>query len=181
MSETAGWFDNVGGGAPSADFKTLGAVVSGEVVDQYLIDYVPFSKTEVAKDERTGDVIKQLVVVLQTEQRNWDGVAKIPTVSKDDKTPKEASLDDGKRAIYLRRFTNIHAAVGKAVKGAGKDALENGGKLAVKFLDEEDTGKGNPLKKFGAKYEPPTAVADSDGFFGGDEGSAPPATDEPPF
>jgi len=179
MSEAAGWFDSIGTGAPSADLKVIGTVVSGEVIDQYLIGYVPFGKTEVAKDERTGEEIKQLAVVLQTDQRNWDGVAKIPTVSKTDPTPKVPELDDGKRAVYLRRFTNIHAAVGKAVKGAGAEALESGGVLSIKFLETEDTGKGNPLKKFAAKYEAPKAPAPGgDGFFGGATDAS---SDEPPF
>ncbi len=178
MTEASGWFDNLGAGAPSAAFKTKGDTVSGTVDDIYTIDYVPFGKTEVAVDTKTGETIKQLVVVLQTEQRNWDGVSKIPTVSAEDKTPKDPSEDDGRRAIYLRKFTNIHAAVGKAVKGAGAETVEKGGKLAVRFYDDEDTGKGNPLKKFQAKYE--AAPNTPDNFFE-DKAGNDVATDEPPF
>lgn len=173
--DTTGWFDEAGReGAPSAKFNEVGDSVVGEVVDKYKIDYIPFGKKDPATDERTGEVIKQLVIVLQTDLRDWEGVSKVPTDADGNKKP--ASADDGRRAIYARKFTNIYGALGKAIKDSG---VENpsvhpavGGKFGVQFYDEEDTGKGNPLKKFRAKYTPPAPKKSDDGWFDGEKGDS---------
>lgn len=52
-------------------------------------------------------------------------------------------------------------AIVEAVQKAGSNAYAIGGKLAVKFTEERDTGKPNKLKMFAAKYEPPTPAAAS--------------------
>lgn len=79
-----GFFDNVGGGAgaPSAKLKDVNDFVQGTIESQRIVDYIPFGKTdpEVNKD---GSVRKQLVVILQTELRGWQGVSKIPVVDRD--------------------------------------------------------------------------------------------------
>lgn len=165
--ETAGWFDEANReGSPSAKFKTVGDSVVGEVVDKYLLDYVPFGKKEPEIDERTGKPVKQLAVVLQTELRNWEGVSKIPTDR--DGTELSPDKDKGRRAIYARKGTNIYSALGKALGEAGAKDLELGGKFGVQFFEEEDTNKGNPLKKFRAKYTPPAPKAAADDWFDGD-------------
>jgi hypothetical protein len=58
-------------------------------------------------------------------------------------------------------------AVAKAVADAGVETVAEGGKLAVVFSDEKDTGKGNPLKLFEARYEPPAGGVKIDDIFGG--------------
>lgn len=168
---TEGFFDNVGGsGAPSAALKGVGDVVYGVIVSQTVLDAKKFGKDEVERDEKTGEPIKQLQVVLQTDLRNWEGVARIPLIDKDDpsKGDKPASEDDGTRAVYLKQWTNAQAAVGEAVvKATGKKGpLRDGGKLGLKVAELKDTGKGNPLKIHAAVYEPPTESAD---FFGGNQ------------
>lgn len=166
-----GWFDDAERkGAPSAKLRDKGDWVKGEVVDQFTIDYVPFGKTEPLRDERTNEIVKQLVIVLQTDKRNWDGVSKIPTDG-DDK-PKPAEVDDGKRAVYVRKYTNIYGAFGEALKAAAEKAghkvqVQNGGVLGVQVYDLQDVGKGNPLKLHRIKYEPPAPTSDGDGFFEG--------------
>jgi hypothetical protein len=161
-----GFFDNTGGGvgAPSASIKVPGDVVFGEVVDQALVDKKKFASDEIEHDKVTGKPIKQLVVILQTDQRDWHNVAKVPT--NEDGSTKAASEDDGRRAIYVAPFTNIHAAIGDAIVAATgeKGPIRNGAKLAVKIVELKDTGKGNPLKVHAAKYEPP--VASGGEFFG---------------
>lgn len=165
--ETTGWFDDANReGSPSAKFKDVGDSVVGEIVDKYLIDYVPFGKKEPETDERTGQVVKQLAIVLQTDLRNWEGVSKIPTDQDGNKRPESA--DTGRRALYARKGTNIYSALGKALKEADAKDLEVGGKFGVQFNEEEDTGKGNPLKKFRAKYTKPVAKKTDDGWFEGD-------------
>jgi hypothetical protein len=172
-----GFFDNTGGGvgAPSAKLSKIDDFVYGEVVDQALVDKKKFGKDEVETDSRTGEPIKQLVVILQTDQRSWANVAKVPT--NEDGSAKAASEDDGRRAIYVAPFTNIHAAIGDAIVEANgaKGPILNGAKLGVKIVDLKDTGKGNPLKIHQAKYVAPAApVASDGGFFGGGEAPAQP-------
>lgn len=184
MSSTAveSWFDDaVRSGAPSAAFKNIGDFVLGEIVDQYQIEATDFATGEILKDKKTGETIMQLVIVLQTNLRNWDGVAKVPLTDPSDRNsaPKDASLDDGKRAIYVRKYTNIHAAIGKAVAAANgrPGPVRNGGTLGVEFFKDEDRGKGNPLKHYRAKYTPPAEGSD---FFGGAETKAAPAAQSAP-
>jgi hypothetical protein len=171
------FFENTGGGvgAPSASLKVIDDFVFGEIVDQAIVDKKKFASDEIEKDERTGENRKQLVVILQTDLRNYQGVSKIPT--NEDGSQKAQSEDDGRRAVYIAPFTNIHAAVGEAVVAAtgAKGPLLNGGKLGVKIVELKDTGKGNPLKIHEAKYVAPSA---SDGFFGGGEAPAAPATEQ---
>lgn len=50
-------------------------------------------------------------------------------------------------------------AIVKAVQEAGRKAYAVGGKLAVKFTEERDVGKPQPLKLYAAKYAPPAPAA----------------------
>lgn len=160
------FFENTGGGmgAPSASLKIVNDFVIGEIVDQAMVPKKKFRSEDIEKDARTGKDIMQLVVVLQTDLRNWHGVSKVPT--DENGREKPGSEDDGRRAIYVPPFTNIHAAVGAAT---GNKPLRNGGKLGIKIIELKDTGKGNPLKIHQAVYEAPAAAPE--GFFGGDQPS----------
>jgi hypothetical protein len=158
------FFENTGGGvgAPSARLSAVDDFVFGEIVDQAIVDKKKFGKDEVETD-RDGNPVKQLVVILQTDLRNWEAVSKIPT--NEDGSQKAASEDDGRRAVYVAPWQNLHSAIGDAVvaETGSKGPLLNGAKLGVKIVELKDTGKGNPLKIHGAKYVAPSA---SDGFFG---------------
>jgi len=175
------FFDNTGGGtgAPSALLKDVDDFVHGEIVDQFMTEATEFATGNVKKDKKTGETINQLVVVLQTDSRNWEKVAKVPLKDKDDKAsgPKDPAEDDGRRAVYVEPWTNIHAAIGKAViEGTGqKGPVLNGGTLGVKIVELRDTGKGNPLKVHAAVYSAPVAEPSSNGFFDKTAESAPAA------
>jgi hypothetical protein len=178
------FFDNVGGsGAPSAKLQRPDDFVVGQVVEQFMTVATDFSTKKPKVDAKTGKEIEQLVIILQTDQTNWAGVTKIPKVDKDDASSadKPASEDDGRRAVYVEPWTNIHAAVGKAVKDANNGQagpVKNGAKLGVKITGLKDTGKGNPLKLHAAFYEPPAVGSE---FF--NQTSAPesaPAAQEAP-
>ena len=177
MSDTTtDFFDNTGGGvgAPTAVLKGVNDGVIGEVVEMFKRDYIPFGKNEPEADESEPDgKRKQLVIILQTDLRNWQGVVRVPKVDYSDpnspeKGPEE---DDGRRAIYVPNRSNIQWAIGRAVTAA-KAKFEVGGRLGVKVVNLKDTGKGNPLKEHEAVYTPPQA---SDGFFGGQQEQAPAA------
>lgn len=166
------YFENTGGGtgAPSASLKIVNDFVYGEIVDQAMVPQKKFGSDEVEKD-RDGKDKQQLVVVIQTENRNWHNVAKVPTYPQGHDRAgqsKDASEDDGRRAIYVPAFTNIHAAIGEAT---GNKALRNGGTLGVKVIELKNTGKGNPLKIHAAVYTAPAAAPE--GFFGGDQSAQP--------
>lgn len=154
----AGFFDQANRtSAPSAKFAEVGDAVAGDVVDQYLIDYVPFGKKDPLLDDDSKPV-KQLAIVLQTDLRDWEAVSKVPV--DEDGNKKDPKLDKGLRAVYARPGTNIYSAIGKALGEAEAKNLAEGGRLGVQFYEEEDTGKGNPLKKFRAKYRKPAAGSD---------------------
>lgn len=170
------FFDNVGGaGAPSAKLSHVEDFVLGTIEDQFMVPATEFGTDKQKKDTKTGALIEQLVIVLQTDQRDWAGVSKIPLKDKDDKSSgqKDPSEDDGRRAVYVEPWTNIHAAIGAAVREAtgAKGPVRNGGTLGVKIVELKDTGKGNPLKIHKAVYTPPAEKAASDAFF--DQTSAP--------
>jgi hypothetical protein len=171
--------------------------VKGEVVDKYVVDYVPFGKKDPEIDERTGKPVQQLVVVLQTEIRNYEDHPKGKIPKDQDGNPRSPESDNGRRAIYLRKGTNIYSALAKAVAAtlpAGEKPGAHpkvGGTIGMQFFEDEDTGKGNPLKKFRGKYVPPAASAEGDSFFDDapakseskvqDEPKKSVADEEPPF
>jgi hypothetical protein len=173
------FFDNTGGsGAPSAKLTEVNDGVVGEIVDQRMVDATDFATKEVLTDKKTGKVIQQLQVILQTESRNWDGVSKVPLVDKDDRNSaqKDPSEDDGRRAVYIKPWTNIHAAVGDAVKksnGGKPGPLRNGARFGIKITELRDVGKGNPLKVHQAFYEAPAASGD---FFSPEQTQSAPVT-----
>jgi hypothetical protein len=166
---TTDFFDNAGGGsgAPTAVLKNVNDMVSGEIVEMFKRDYVPFGKTDPEKDESEDDgKRKQLVIILQTQLRNWQGVTRVPKVDHNDpNSPEKApSEDDGKRAVYVPNRSNLQYAIGKAVSAAGPGTkFSVGGTLGVRIFNLKDTGKGNPLKEHEARYQAPTAGSE---FFG---------------
>jgi hypothetical protein len=168
-SSTDSFFDDsVRSGAPSIKLSDVNDGVIGTIVDQFMVEKKKFASDEIEKDTKTGEPIQQLVVIVQTELKNWDRVAKVPLVDHNDKSKgeKPASEDDGKRAIYIAPYTNIHSAVGKATavhNGGRPTGLANGATFGLKITALEDVGKGNPKRVFAAHYQPPAAGSE---FFG---------------
>lgn len=72
------------------------------------------------------------------------------------------TVDGEERTLYCNG--NMSAAIKDAVAAAGASSIAEGGTLKVRFDSEKDTGKGNPLKEFKAKYEPPVATVSVDDF-----------------
>lgn len=166
------FFDNLGGGggAPGAKLSDVDDYVMGEIVDQFMAPATDFSTKKPKLDKKTGAEIEQLVVIVQTEHRNWDNVNKIPLVDKDDRSSgnRPGEEDDGRRAVYVEPWTNIAYAVRDGLKDAGvQGGLQNGATFGVKVVGFKDTGKGNPAKQHKVVYTPPAAPSASDAFFGG--------------
>lgn len=171
------FFDGIGGGsgAPTALLKNVGDVVHGEIVDMFKRDYIPFGAKEPEK-RADGSTKQQLVVIVQTNDRNWANVSKVPRVDPaDPQSPeKDPSEDDGKRAIYVPEGKNIQFAIGRAVQAA-QAKFEVGGTLGVKVFNLKPTDKGNPLKEHQAVYTAKPAGSD---FFA-QAPSGPPAQSAP--
>jgi hypothetical protein len=161
---TEDFFASTGGSgdflSASAAFKNVGDVIKGTIVEEpVLIEQTVFKSNEVKKD-KNGNVLKQLVVVLQTEHRNWDAALK---PAKDaDGNPRPASDDIGHRALFVK--FKLRDAIADALKEAGAKGLEVGGELAVAFTGTEDFN-GFDVKNFKAQYKKPSGSAS---FFGDD-------------
>lgn len=67
--------------------------------------------------------------------------------------------DGAQRIIWPTRRdtgpTPLLQAIVDAVIKAGAKSYAVGGKLAVRYSEDRDIGKGNPMKVYTAKYEPP--------------------------
>lgn len=87
-----------------------------------------------------------------------------------EETSMKVVLDtaEGPRAIYPRMASPMAQAIGDAIRAAGGTKFEKGAKLAVRFSETKDVGKGNPLKLYVAQYEAPKAAAavSADDLFG---------------
>lgn len=177
---TTDFFDNLseGTGAPTAVLKNVGDFVHGEVVKMFKRDYVAFGQKEPEK-KADGSTKQQLVIVVQTDLRNWANVVRVPKVDfSDPNSPEKApSEDDGTRAIYVPESSNIQFAIGRAVQVA-QAKFEVGGTLGVKVENLKDTGKGNPLKEHAAVYTAKPAQTGAE-FFGGQAQEAAPAAQAP--
>lgn len=183
------FFAGQGEKVASYKFQGIGDVVVGTVLDQFVTQQTDFATKEKLYFDN-GEPRMQMNVTLQTDLRNWEKVTRPLTDDKDQPLP--GSADDGKRRIYIK--SDMQRAVGEAIKAAGAPGLRNGGKLAVKKSGEKDTGKGNPLPLYEARYQAP---AEGDDLWGtgdsqpaqtqsapaSDDPWAKPAssTDEPPF
>lgn len=103
--------------------------------------------------DRNGNEVKQYVVTLQTELRDWQKVAKVPT--DDDKRPLPPSEDTGIRKVYAKYGNKTRMA--KAIVDAAPDLNEIGDSvgmtLMVKLAELVPTNKGNDRKDYAYKAE----------------------------
>lgn len=144
----------MGSGVKSAAFPTIGTEVTGTVATEPKVQQQTDFKTGAPKTFANGDPMQQIVVHLQTDQRD-------PAVDG----------DDGIRAIYIK--SNMLKAVREAVVQAGAKGLEIGGTLTVTYSgDGPKSGQGTP-KLYTAKYQRPTGQAANGLLMGGDGASAP--------
>lgn len=132
----------MGGGTKSASFPAIGTSISGRIVREPKVQQQTDAKTGEPKTFNNGDPMMQLVVQVQTDER--------------DATDTE---DDGVRAIYIK--AKMLAAVREAVRKSGAKGLEVGGELTVTYVaDGEKTNKAfNAPKLYTAAYRPPTGEA----------------------
>lgn len=130
------------GGGKSAKFDKHGDSITGVITAEPELRQQTDFKTGKALFWDNGDPIMQMVVRLQTEQR-------------------EDSDDDGIRAVYLKGgFKNptTQKAVADAVRAAGAKGLAVGGTLTLTYTgDGQAQSGGYPPKFYSASYTPPSS------------------------
>lgn len=146
----------LGGGNKSAGFDDVGDSISGTITSEPEVRQQTDIKSGQPVTWDNGDPKLQLVVSLQTTQRD----------------PSDPD-DDGIRNVYVKGSKktgskSIHDAVATAVRASGTDGLAVGGTLTVKFVGEEasQTRGFNPRKLYEATYVPPAPGAASGDYLG---------------
>jgi hypothetical protein len=126
-----------GGGAPTAKFPTPGTTVGGRITEPPKVEQQRDIQSGEQKFWSNGDPMMQLVVTVQTDQRD-------PAIED----------DDGRRRIFVKG--QMKNAVADAVRAAGARGLEVGGTLHVRYThDGEQTKRGfSAPKQYAAKYVP---------------------------
>jgi hypothetical protein len=131
-----------GGGAPTAKFAAPGASVGGRITEKPTVEQQRDISTGEKKFWSDGNPMMQLVVTVQTNERD-----------------PEVEDDDGKRRIFVKG--QMKQAVADAVRAVGGRGLEPGGTLTVTYShDGEVKQRGfNPPKQYRAQYVPAATVA----------------------
>lgn len=130
-----------GGGSPTAKFPSFGTTVAGRITEPPQVQQQRDVQSGQPKHWPDGNPMMQLVVTVQTDQRD-------PALAE----------DDGRRRIFVKG--QMKNAVQDAVKLAGARGLEVGGYLSVTY--SHDGQKSNPAfsapKQFRAQYTPAAAA-----------------------
>lgn len=126
-----------GGGAPTAKFPTPGTVVGGRITEPPKVEQQRDIQTGERKFWSDGNPMMQLVVTVQTDERD-------PSIED----------DDGRRRIFIKG--QMKNAVADAVRAAGAKGLEVGGILRVRYShDGTPKQRGfSPPKQYEAHYTP---------------------------
>lgn len=126
-----------GGGAPTAKFPTPGTTVGGHITEKPTVEQQRDISTGDAKFWSDGNPMMQLVVTVQTTERD-----------------PEIEDDDGRRRLFVKG--QMKQAIADAVRAVGGKGLEVGGTLTVTYShDGEVKQRGfNPPKQYRAQYTP---------------------------
>lgn len=135
-NESYGFFAS---GAPSVKFLTIGTTVTGTITDEPKQSQQTDPKDGSLKTWNDGNPMMQLVVPMQTTQRD-----------------PENPDDDGSRRLFVAS-QGMRQAISQAVTAAGCKGLDIGGRLTLVYTgDGEKTNPAlNAPKIFSAHYEPP--------------------------
>ncbi len=137
----------MGSGARSAKFENVGDKVSGTICETPEMR----AQTDIATGKPLtwddGAPKMQLVITLQTTERD----------------PADPE-DDGKRRVYVKGSKkpgskSMHDAVAGAIRAGGAKGLQIGGVLEVAHTGSRpaDVKGFNPAKQYEARYTPPSA------------------------
>lgn len=131
-----------GGGAPTAKFPTPGTTVGGRITERPTVEQQRDISTGDKKFWSDGNPMMQLVVTVQTDERD-----------------PQLEEDDGRRRLFVKG--QMKNAIADAVRAAGARGLEVGGTLAVTYShDGTASQRGfNPPKQYTSRYTPAATVA----------------------
>lgn len=148
----------MGGGAKGAAFPSIGTRVTGRITGTPTVRQQTDPQTKEPKFFKNGDPMMQLVVPVDTDQRD-------PAVPD----------DDGSRAFYVK--SKMLAAVREAVSRSGAKGLEVGGILTVTYVGDgqKTAGALSAPKLYTAQYQPPQAQAANEYLMSGNGQPAAPA------
>jgi len=123
----------------SAAFEAIGAMTKGVIQDFQVRPQTDFKTKEVLRFS-DGEVRKQLVVTVQTEERDDED-------------------DDGRRRLFVK--TSMMESLRAAVVEAGAKGIANGGKLAVQYTGNGEAEQGmSPPKFYQVWYQAPQQMVD---------------------
>ena len=127
---------------PSMKFQKLNDFVKGTIIETRL-------------DQREsrfhpGEIETSLLVSLEVDKGRG-----VVGVKADDDRAQEQPVDKQERVTVWIKRGFMAAAVSQAVREAGDKTLVEGGIFTLAFIEEKDTGKGNPAKVYKASYAPP--------------------------
>lgn len=131
---------------------------------QKLNDYVKGTIIEMRLDKRdsrfhAGEIETSLLVSLQVESGRG-----VVGVKVDDARAQEQPVGEQAQVTVWVKRGLMAAAVSQARKEAGAKTLVEGGIFTIAFIEEKDTGKGNPAKVYRASYQAPAHQHDESGF-----------------
>ena len=124
---------------PAVKFARIGDSVTGTITRPYALREATEIGSNRPKLDSRGQPVQMAVVELQTDVR-------------------EGPDDDGIQILYADKFA-MRKAIGQAIREAGADDMEVGGRLTVTFVSESPSDKGAPQKNFSAKYVRPGAAS----------------------
>lgn len=157
----------------SKSYPTIKAKNVGDVVDGVLDR--PYTESEIHKVKRLRDGSYQ-----QGEVDTYDdGSPKMQAVLilRTDLRDPARQDDEGLRTFYVNSAA-LKKAIAVAIKGSGEPDMFPGGRLKVQRLAEYDRDAGGVQDLFTADWTPAASSGDN-GFFGGNEASAPAAPSAP--
>ncbi len=162
-----------GGGGPTHKFREIGQTVLGEIVSMKRQQQTNFTDGKPKFDAKNQPQM-EIVMVLQTELRDWQDVTDKAKLDKETGQVRPADQDTGLRAVYVKN--QMARALGTAAL-PGRPAV--GGQVWLKYVSDRDIGKGNPLPEFEARYKAPADTANDD-VFGGSPSTPPAAPQSAP-
>jgi hypothetical protein len=62
------------------------------------------------------------------------------------------------RTLWVKKNSRLATVLGQAFKEAGLTSIATGGVLKLRRVNDVDTGKGNPMHDFAARYTPATGT-----------------------
>lgn len=150
----------MGAGVKSVSFKDkpFGYTVSGSIVREPEVRQQTDYNDGTPKTFANGDPMLQIVVQIQTVERD----------------PADPA-DDGVRGLYIKG--NMLIGVRGAVRASGAKGLSVGGVLSITYIsDGEKKGKLDPPKLYTATYTAPTSAANTTLMGAAPAGAPAPAT-----